>query len=202
MKTIAYLRVSRDSQDVKNQRLAILEFARQEKLETSEFMELSVSSRRSPKERQIDWLLARLEPHDTLVVSELSRMGRSVGEIMMTVDTLVKKQVRLLSIKERIRLDGRQDLQTKIMITLFGLFAAIERELISMRTKEGLMAARAAGKPLGRPRGRLGQSKLSGKEEEIRRLLALDVSKASLAKITGVDRSTLSHFIRSRRLVP
>lgn len=202
MKTIAYLRVSRDSQDVKNQRLTILEFARQEKLEISEFIELSVSSRRSPKERQIDRLLAQLEPRDTLVVSELSRMGRSVGEIIMTVDTLVKKQVRLLSIKEGIRLDGRQDLQTKIMITLFGLFADIERDLISMRTKEGLLAARAAGKPLGRPRGRLGQSKLSGKEEEIRRLLALDVSKASIAKITGVDRSTLSHFIRSRRLVP
>ena len=49
MKTIAYLRVSKDSQDVKNQRLAILEFARQEKREISEFMELSVSSRRSPK---------------------------------------------------------------------------------------------------------------------------------------------------------
>lgn len=202
MKTIAYLRVSRDSQDVKNQRLAILEFARQEKLEISEFMELSVSSRRSPKERQIDLLLTRLESRDTLVVSELSRMGRSVGEIIMIVDTLVKKQVRLLSIKEGIRLDGRQDLQTKIIITLFGLFADIERELISMRTKEGLMAARAAGKRLGRPRGRLGQSKLSGKEEEIRRLLALDVSKTSIAKITGVDRSTLSHFIRSRRLIP
>ena len=81
MKTIAYLRVSKDSQDVGNQRLAILEFARQEKFEVSAFMELSVSSRRSPKERQIDLLMARLEPGDTLVVSELSRMGRSVGEV-------------------------------------------------------------------------------------------------------------------------
>ena len=202
MKTIAYLRVSKDTQDVNNQRLAILEFARREALEINEFMELSASSRRSPKERQLDVLLSKLEAGDTLVVSELSRMGRSVGEIIITVDQLVKKRVRLLAIKESLRLEGKPNLQTKVTVTLFGLFADIERELISIRTKEGLAAARASGKRLGRPKGRLGQSKLSGKEEEIQRLLALDVSKASIAKITGVDRSTLHHFIQSRHLTP
>ena len=79
MTTIAYLRVSKDSQDVKNQRLAILEFARQEHREIDEFMELQVSSQRAPKERQLDVLLARLESGDSLIVSALSRMGRSVG---------------------------------------------------------------------------------------------------------------------------
>ena len=202
MKTIAYLRVSKDSQDVGNQRLAILEFARQEKFEVSAFMELSVSSRRSPKARQIDLLMARLEPGDTLVVSELSRMGRSVGEVITTVDALLKQQVRFLAIKEGIRLAGKQDLHSKVMVTLFGLFAEIERELISMRTKEGLAAARASGKRLGRPKGRLGQSRLDGKEDEIQKLLDLKVSKASIAKITGVDRSTLYHFMRSRHLMP
>jgi DNA invertase Pin-like site-specific DNA recombinase len=200
MKTIAYLRVSKDSQDVKNQRLAILEFARHAHREIDEFMELQVSSRRSPKERQLDVLLARLEPGDTLMVSELSRLGRSVGEIITTVDTLVKKHIRLIAIKEGIRLEGRHNLQTKVMVTLFGLFAEIERELISLRTKEALAAARVAGKRLGRPPGRLGISKLDGKEADIRRLVALHVSKASIAKITGVDRSTLYHFIRSRHL--
>ena len=87
------------------------------------------------------------------------------------------------------------------MVTLFGLFAEIERELISMRTKEGLAAARASGKRLGRPKGKLGPSKLNGKEGEIQRLLNLKVSKSSIAKITGVDRSTLYHFIRSRNLI-
>ncbi len=202
MQTIAYLSVSKDSQDVKNQRLAILEFARQEKCEISEFIEVTASSRRSPKERQLDLLLARLQAGDTLVVSELSRMGRSVGEIITTVDTLVQRHIRLLAVKEDIRLDGKQDLQTKVIVTLFSLFAEIERELISMRTKEGLAAARASGKHLGRPQGRLGKSKLDGKEEEIRRLLALQVSKASIAKITGVDRSTLYNFIQTRQLVP
>src|SRR6516162_6299199 len=193
MPTIAYLRVSKDSQDVNNQRLAILEFARQEHREIGEFMALQVSSRRSPRERQIDVLLQRLAPGDTLIVSELSRLGRSVGEIITTVDTLVHQRIQLIAIKEGIRLERRPTLQSKVMVTLFGLFAEIERELISLRTKEALAAARAAGQ-------RLGTSKLDGKEADIRRLLALHVSKASIAKITGGDRSTLAHFIRSRRL--
>jgi len=202
MKTIAYLRVSKDSQDVKNQRLAILEFARREKMEVDDFVEITVSSRKSTKERKVDQLLEELDTGDTLIVSELSRMGRSVGEIITTVDTLVKKKIRFIAVKEGIRLNGSQDMQTKVMVTMFSLFAEIERDLISMRTKEGLAAARASGKKLGRPGGVLGKSKLDGREDEIKRFLALGVSKASIAKITGVDRSTLYNFIRSRKLAP
>ena len=105
-----------------------------------------------------------------------------------------------LAIKEGIRLDGETDLQTKVMITMFSLFAEIERSLCSQRTKEALAAAKAKGKKLGRPLGRLGQSKLDGREEEIKKLLTLKVSKASIAKITGVNRGTLVHFIKSRKL--
>jgi len=127
-------------------------------------------------------------------------MSRSVGEILTTVDTLVKKRMRLIAIKEGIRLERLQHLHTKVMVTLCGLLAEIELELSSLRTKEALAAARAAGKRLGRPPGRRGTSTLDGKEAEIRRLLTLHVSQASIAKITGVDRSTLYYFIRSRRL--
>ena len=204
MKTVAYLRVSRDTQDVNHQRLAILQFAQRERIRVDRFMEVTVSSRKSAKERKIDMLLEQLHGEDTLIVSELSRMGRSVGEIITIVDTLVRKQIRFLAVKEGIRLDGSQgceDIQTKVMITLFGLFAEIERKLISMRTREALAAAKAAGKKLGRPKGVLGESKLDTRKEEIVQLLALGVPKTIIARITGVDRSTIYHFIKSRRLV-
>ncbi len=95
------------------------------------------------------------------MVSEISRLGRSVGQIIQVVDCLIKKRIRFVAIKENIQLDGKQDLQTKVMVTMFGLFAEIERDLISERTKEGLAAAKAKGKLLGRPKG-LGKSKLNG----------------------------------------
>jgi len=66
---------------------------------------------------------------------------------------LIENQIRFVAIKEGIDLEGKQDIQTKVMITMFGLFAEIERDLISERTKEGLAAARAKGKIIGRPKG-------------------------------------------------
>lgn len=202
MKTVAYLRISTGSQDLANQKLAILDYAQQKRFAVDRFVEAQASSRKGRDQRQIDELLGALTAGDRLVVSELSRLGRSLGQVIQLVDELVKRKVRFTAIKEGIRFEGKQDLQTKVMIALFGLFAEVERDLISERTKEGLAAIRAQGRLLGRPRGSLGRSKLDGKEEEIRMLLEKQVSKASIAKILGVSATNLRHFIRTRKLTP
>ncbi len=88
------------------------------------------------------------------------------------------------------------------MTTLFALFAEVERDLISERTREGLARARASGKTLGRPKGSLGVSRLDGKEDEIRHFINLGVSRTAIAKITGVSRSTLYNFMATRGLKP
>jgi DNA invertase Pin-like site-specific DNA recombinase len=201
MAIFACLRVSTSPQDVTQQRLAILEFTGRERLTVDNFLELDVHSGRLVRQHQVDQALARLASGDTLIVSALSRLGGSVGEIVTIVDTLVQRQIRLLAIKEGMRLDGKRDLRTRVMVTMFALLAEIEHELIARRSKEALAAARASGRRLGRPQGRLGKSKLDGQAHEIQRLLALRVSKASIAKIMGVDRATLYHFIRSRGIV-
>ena len=156
MITVAYLRVSTRSQDLANQKLAILEFSQKRRFTVDEFIEARISSRKSPLERRIDEMLGRLQMGDRLLVSELSRLGRSLGQVIQIVDTLVHRNIRFIAIKEGIEFDGQPDLQTKVMIALFGLFAEVERDLISERTKEGLAAAKAQGKLLGRPKGALG----------------------------------------------
>jgi len=202
MKTIAYLRISTGSQDLANQKLAVLDYARQQRFAIDRFIEAQVSSRKGRDQRRIEELLGTLAAGDRLVVSELSRLGRSLSQVIQIVDELVKQKVRFIAIKEAIRFEGKQDMQTKVMIALFGLFAEVERDLISERTKEGLAAARTRGRLLGRPKGSLGKSKLDGKEGEIRMLLEKEVSKASIAKIVGVSRTALHHFIETRKLNP
>jgi DNA invertase Pin-like site-specific DNA recombinase len=200
MKTVAYLRVSTGSQDLANQKMAVLDYARQKRFTVDRFVELQASSRKNPAQRGIEELLGSLATGDRLVVSELSRLGRSLGQVIRIVDELVKRKIGFVAIKEAIRFEGKQDMQTKVMIALFGLFAEVERDLISQRTKEGLATARAKGRLLGRPKGALGKSRLDGKEEEIRILLEKTVSKASIAKIVGVSRTALHHFLRTRKL--
>ena len=141
MKTVAYLRISTGSQDLANQKLAILDYARQKRFAIDRFVEAQASSRKGRDQRRIEELLGTLAAGDRLVVSELSRLGRSLGQVIQIVDELVKRKVRFIAIKEAIRFEGKQDLQTKVMIALFGLFAEVERDLISERTKEGLAAA-------------------------------------------------------------
>ena len=127
---------------------------------------------------------------DRLIVTELLRLKRSLSEVIELLDAISKPSNKFVAIKENIRFEDRQDLQTKVMTTLFALFAKVERELISERTREGLANVRASGKKLGRPKGSLATSRLDGQENEIRNLLDLGVSKSAVAKSTGASRPT------------
>ena len=202
VKTVAYLRVSTAQQDVRSQRLAILEYARKHDFRIDDFIEATASGQASEKRRRLDELMNVLQHGDRLVVSELSRLGRSLGQIVAILDALAKAGVAFVAMKENIRVEGKRDIQTKVMTTLFALFAEVERDLISERTRQGLAKARASGRKLGRPKGSLGVSRLNGKEDDIRRFLELGVSKTAIAKLTGVSRTTLYSFMRTRGLKP
>ena len=199
-KIVALTRISTGKQDLKNQKLSILEYAQREGFKIDEFFETQVSSRKSTAERGIDELFESLKPQDTLIVSELSRLGRSLSQVLNLVNALIDRRIYFFSIKENIKINGKIDLQTKVMISMFGLFAELERDFISERTKEGLQTAKIKGRRLGRPKGSIGNSKLCGKENEIKDLLSKGVSISSLSKIMGVGRTTMHHFIESRSL--
>ncbi len=198
-RTIAYLRVSTDSQDLKNQKFEILEYADRNQFSITEWMEIKISSRKSTKERLIDQLLEKLNTGDCLVVAELSRLGRSISEIITIVDTLIKKKVKVIIIKQGMTINGKNDMQTKVMITMFSLFAEIERDLISERTKNGLARARAEGKKIGRPTGN-GKSRLDGKKVQIIDMLQKKVSKKAIATILDISVPALNHFIKTRQI--
>jgi len=185
---------------LKNQKLEILEYARKHNLKVNDFIEIEISSRRTTKQRRIEELLDRLKSGDALIVSELSRLGRSVGQVITIVDELIKNKVRLIAIKESIDINGKPNMQVKVMVTMFSLFADIERDLISERTKQGLNAAREKGKLLGRPKGSLSDSKLTGKDGLIKEELKYKVAKSAIARKFGVSRTTLVNYIKTRGL--
>lgn len=196
---IGYVRVSTDRQTNENQKLAIFEYCEKQKLKVETWVTVTASSRRTSTERKIDELLDQVTTGDTIIVAELSRLGRSVGQIAILVSNLVRTGVRVICIKENIRLNGSPDIQTKVMITMFSLFAEIERDLISERTKEGLQRARSQGKLLGRPKG-TGKSKLDEHREEILKRLDIGVSKKRIAEDFQTTAGNLSHWLKKRRI--
>ena len=107
MKTVACLPVSTSRQDVQGQRLAILEYARRHGLQIDEFVEVTASSVALPKRRRLDDLLDTLASGDRLIVSELSRLGRTLGQIVAMLDTLASEGIAFIAIKEQIRIEGK-----------------------------------------------------------------------------------------------
>lgn len=202
-KTIAYIRASTNAQDVKNQRHEILEYGHREEVSVDEFIEVTVSSRHSSRQRRIEELQERLEPGDTLIVTELSRLGRSTGEVILLINQLVAYGVNILIIKQNLCLgEGLQDITSKVMVTLLALFAEIERDFISLRTKEALAAKKAQGIVLGKPKGTIQSSMYDKDKERIIELLLLGVPQKRIVEYHlgyGTTKS-LSYYIRTRKL--
>ena len=112
VKTVAYLRVSTAQQDVSSQRLAILEYARKHDFRIDDFIEATASGQASERRRRLDELMNVFQRGDRLVVSELSRLGRSLGQIVAILDALSKAGVAFVAMKEKIHVEGKGDIQT------------------------------------------------------------------------------------------
>jgi len=203
-KTVAYIRASTDKQDIDNQRLQVLDYANKHKVSVDEFIEITISSRKTSKQRRIDEMLERLADSDTLIVTELSRLGRSTAEVIGLINELVQRQIRVIIIKQNLDIQPgqqTQDMATKIIITLFSLFAELERDLISLRTKEALAAKKKQGIKLGKPKGTLQRSKFDEHQETIVALLKAGVSVRTIAKKhLHCDHTSLNTYVNKRGL--
>jgi len=200
-KTVAYLRASTDKQDLNNQKLEILEFARQKQLHVDEFVAITISSRKTSKQRRIDELLEKLSELDTLIVTELSRLGRSTSEVIALVNELVQRNIRVIVIKQNLDLHQNHDMTAKVMITLFSLFAELERDLVSLRTKEALAAKKRQGVRLGKPKGTIQASKFDKDRPRIEELLRLGLSARKIARLLGYSNHIgLNTYINKRKI--
>lgn len=199
-KTVAYLRVSTDKQDLNNQKLEILEYARRHDLKVDEFIEIAISSRQNARQRRIDELLARLMDSDTLIVTELSRLGRSTSEVIALINELIQRKIRVIVVKQGLDI-SQHDMQSKIVVTLFSLFAELERDLISLRTREALAAKKAQGVRLGKPEGTIQASKFDKDRERIEELLGLGLSVRKIADLLGYSNHIgLNNYVVRRQI--
>ena len=199
-KTIAYIRISTDKQDLNNQKLEILEFARKNEFKIDEFVEIIISSRKSAKKRLIDDLLSKLNDLDTLIVTELSRLGRSTASILTLINELINKNIQVIIIKQNLSID-KHDMNSKIIVTLFSLFAELEKDLISLRTKEALAAKKKQGIKLGKPKGTIQKSKFDKDLDKIKDLLSLGLSVRKISRLLGYkNHISLNTYINKRRI--
>ncbi|ERT10957.1 recombinase family protein [Photorhabdus temperata] len=199
-KILAYLRASTDKQDVTHQKYEILEYARKHALTVDEYIEVIMSATKNSKQRRIDELTSKLAPQDILIVTELSRLGRSTSEVVDLVNLLIHRQVRIIIIKQHLDFN-RHDLNSKVIVTLFSLFGELERDFISLRTKEALASKKAKGLTLGKPKGTIQKSQFDVDRDRIMELLSLGLSVRKIANLLNYkNHISLKNYINKRNL--
>ena len=190
----AYIRVSTNVQTVQNQKLAIREYARYHRLTKITWISETISGTKTPEKRKLGELLNTVQKGDVIIITELSRLGRSLMMILDVLQMLLEKGVKVIAIKEGYELGD--NIQSKVLAFAFGLSAEIERTLLSERTKQGLERARKEGKQIGRRKGQKSKHyKLTGKAAYIKRQRLTGESKSALAREFNVTWSTLDKFM-------
>jgi DNA invertase Pin-like site-specific DNA recombinase len=120
--------------------------------------------------------------------------------VIALINELVARNIRIIILKQNLDIH-KHDMNSKIIITLFSLFAELERDLISLRTKEALAAKRIQGVILGKPKGTIQKSKFDKDLERIKELLKLELSVRKIAKVLGyANHIALNTYINKRKI--
>ena len=192
MKVVAYLKASQDNADVVKQRQTILDFAQNQRLSISRFIEspIALVSEKHPNKRHR--LFHHIEPEDTLIVSQLSDIGWSLNEIVKSVDMLVRKRVRFVAIKEGMTLNGKPGIESQVIASVFGVLAEIGHQLVSKRTKEALAIAKRRGRIGGR------RPALNRQQQQfaVRFYQEGEHTVSEICQMLGISKPTLYNYLK------
>jgi DNA invertase Pin-like site-specific DNA recombinase len=181
---IGYIRVSTEQQTTKNQKHKLLEYAQSNKLIIDEFIELEISSKKTQKERLLEEVFQKLKSGDIFICTELSRLGRNMLEILNLIEKFNKTGIKLIFTNQLELSTNKNEALSSLLLAIYGYFAQTEREIISERTKQGLAAARASGKTLGRPKGVKNKNRvLDPFKDEIKKYLDIGLMQTNILKI-------------------
>ena len=185
-----YCRVSTAHQHEENQHFVIANFAFNNKINVDLWIEEKISSSRSLKDRQLGKLLKKLKPGDILITTEISRLGRSLMEVMGILQHCLERNCQVWTLKENFRLGA--DIQSKVLAFAFGLSAELSKKLLQERVRESLARIKATGRKLGRPKGALAKnSKMIKNQKRYDELTRKGINVDNIARLLNLNPTTI-----------
>lgn len=190
-----YIRVSTDKQDTDNQKIGINDKAKFLGHSIDEWIaDEGISGAKEPDDRMLGKLLKKIKEDDVIIASELSRLGRKLFMVMRILEHCMKVGAKVYTVKDGYELGD--NIQSKVLAFAFGLAAEIEREMIQMRTKEGLANKKLQGVLLGNSRAK-NINPHTPKEtiEKMKVLLDKGYSISTIAEKTNTHRITVAYHL-------
>ena len=186
---VGYVRVSTIKQHPENQIEEINRYAQAHSCIIDKWVIEVISGKKVVKGRKLGSTIRKMKKGDTLITTEISRISRSLTDIMSVMGQCLERGINILTTKEKYRFDG--SINSKVLCFAFGLVAEIEHNLISLRTKEALAARKADGKPLGRKKGNTPKTDiLRNQASIISHMKSNGASDKEIYKALGVSKST------------
>ena len=183
---LGYLRDVKGEKGVGVQKSCLLKYAKKHTLTIDRFIEIQPYSKKSAQQKRLELLLYHASAGDTFMVTELSRMGRNILEVLNLLVALKKEGVSVIFTKQPELNTTEENLLLQEMLNVYGYFIEAESTFISRRTKQGLAAVKAKGIKLGRPKGHKNRERaLDVHREEIMGLLNLGVNLTAIRKIVN-----------------
>lgn len=199
MSVVGYLRVSSDQQNVASQKSGINNYCAINQLTIDRWVEESVSGVKEIKRRKLGGLIPNLQAGDTLIVAELSRLGRTIRMLVDVIDCLLKRGIKIILVKQGMVLDSGADgisaMQTTVFVTVFALCAELERELLRARVREGVARRIAEGVDWGQYARRPHKTRAKALVGSMKALHEAGKSVAQIAHKLKLSRGTVYKYL-------
>lgn len=199
-KTVSFVRVNMyNAKYVEAQKLSISNYVKKHNVELTDQIEIEVNF---PKEEEnIINLLKSCNHSCTVIVSDLNVFGRTTEVILEILKYLLAKKVRIISVNQNLDLIDDDDMLTQMILGVINMTITLEKELMSLRTKEALNAKKVEGIHLGKPKGTIQKSKFDRQRDKIEELLNVGLSVRKIAKLLGYNNHIgLNNYVKKRNI--
>lgn len=199
-KIVSFVRINNNNPDYgKEQKSRIKEYINDHNIVLTEEIEIEVNI--PSEEENIANLLKNCNESCTVIVCDLNVFGRTTEVILEHVNFLLNHHVRIISVNQNLDLIGKDDMLTQMIIGVFKMTIKLEKDLMSLRTKEALTAKKIEGINLGKPRGTIQKSKFDKQRDKIEELLSVGLSIRKIAKLLGYNNHIgLNNYVKKRNI--
>ncbi|MGB5918612.1 MULTISPECIES: recombinase family protein [unclassified Arcobacter] len=199
-KNFTYLRINKNNKNyTEEQENGIINYVKKHNMEIFHNIEVEINT--PSEEKNILELLKSCKMNSTLIVYDLNVFGRTIETILEIVKFLLENKVRILVIKQNLELVDNDDMLTKMVLGMISMTIALEKDLMSLRTKEALSAKKLSGQSLGKPKGTIQKSKFDKQRDKIEELLSVGLSVRKIAKLLGYNNHIgLNNYVKKRNI--